>query len=357
MIMNAPAIDLRSDTLTLPTEEMLRSISTAPLGDDSRDGDPTVVELEQLAASMLGKEAALLTVSGTMSNLVALRTHCEPGAGAIVEESAHLYGMEFGGIAAAAGLLVLPVPGCRGAIDLDGLRLAARKAAAGFPARGVVCVEDTHNAAGGAIVSPEHLDRCAEVARAYGLPVHLDGARVFNAAVGLAIDVRELTRSADSVSLCLSKGLSAPVGSLLAGTRDFIARARKVRRALGGTMRQAGVIAAPGVVALKTMVPRLIEDHRTARILGKRLAEVPGLRVDLQTVQSNMVNADVGDLAIDAATFTKHLEAYGVRALAGFGTVVRFVTYRGISENDVLAAARAVELMTAAAPWMSAGTV
>jgi threonine aldolase len=354
--MDTPVIDLRSDTLTLPTDEMLRSITTARLGDDSRDGDPTVLELEHLAASMLGKEAALLTVSGTMSNLVALRTHCEPGACAIVEECAHLYGMEFGGIAAAASLLVLPVPGCRGAMNLDGLRLAARKAAAGFPARGVVCIEDTHNAAGGAIVLPEHLERCAEIARAHGLPVHLDGARIFNAAVGLAIDVRELTRSADSVSLCLSKGLSAPVGSLLAGTADFIARARKVRRALGGTMRQAGIIAAPGIVALQTMVPRLIEDHRHARTLGRRLAEVPGVHVDLETVQSNMVNADVRDLAIDAATFTRHLEEYGVRALAGFGTVVRFVTYRGVSENDVLAAARAVELMTSAAPWMRAGT-
>jgi threonine aldolase len=347
-------IDLRSDTLTLPTEQMLHSIGTARLGDDSRDGDPTVVELEQLAASMLGKEAALLTVSGTMSNLLALRTHCEAGAAAIVEESAHLYGMEFGGLAAACGLLVLPVPGRRGAIDLDELRMAVRKAAAGFPARGVLCLENTHNAAGGTIIPPDHIARCAEIAHAAGLPVHLDGARIFNAAVALGVDARELTPAADSVSCCLSKGLSAPVGSLLAGRRDFIDRARKVRRALGGTMRQAGVIAAPGIVALKTMVPRLAEDHRHARVLGERLAAVPGLRVDLETVQTNMVNVDVGGLGIDAATFAGHLDALGVRGLPGLGTIVRFVTYRGITEADVLMAAEAVEMIAAARPWGAA---
>jgi threonine aldolase len=349
--MSERVIDLRSDTLSLPTQEMLQSIVTARLGDDSRDGDPTVVELERLAASMLGKEAALLTVSGTMSNLLALRTHCETGASAIVEESAHLYGMEFGGIAAACGLLVLPVPGRRGAMDLHALRMAARKAAAGFPARGLVCLENTHNAAGGAVIPPEHIDRCAEIAHANGLPVHLDGARIFNAAVALGVEARQLTQSADSVSCCLSKGLSAPVGSLLAGRREFVERARKVRRAFGGTMRQAGIIAAPGIVAFKTMIPRLAEDHRHARLLGERLAAVPGLRVDLETVQTNMVNLDVRELGIDAATFARHLDALGVRGLPGMGTVVRFVTYRGITEADALKAAEAVETVVEARPW------
>lgn len=338
-------IDLRSDTLSLPTDEMLESIRNARLGDDSRDGDPTVLELEALTAEMLGKEAAMLTVSGTMSNLVALRTHCEPGACAIVEQSAHLYGMEFGGIAAAAGLLVLPVPGFRGAMDPAALAFAVRKAAAGFPARGVVCLENTHNAAGGTIVPVEHVQRCAELAHAGGLPVHLDGARVFNAAVGLAVDVRHITASVDSVSVCLSKGLSAPVGSLLAGRKEFIDRARKIRRALGGTMRQAGIIAAPGLIALRNMVPRLIEDHRNARVLGGRLAAVPGLRVDLDTVQTNMVNVDVRDLAVDAADFGRQLDALGVRCLPGLGTTARFVTYRGITEDDVLCAAMTVERM------------
>jgi len=347
-------IDLRSDTLSLPTEEMLRSVLTARLGDDSRDGDPTVVELEHVAATMLGKEAALLTVSGTMSNLVSLRTHCEAGAAAIVEQSAHLYGMEFGGLAAACGLLVLPVPGRLGAMDLDALRMAVRKAAAGFPARGVVCLENTHNAAGGAVIPPEHVDACAEIAHANGLPVHLDGARLFNAAVALGVDAARLAHSADSVSCCLSKGLSAPVGSLLAGRREFIDRARLVRRALGGTMRQAGIIAAPGLIALKTMVPRLAEDHRHARLLGERLAPVPGLRVDLPSVQTNMVNVDVQDLGVDAATLARHLDALDVRGLPGLGTIVRFVTYRGISEEDIVRAAEAVESVVAARPWAAA---
>lgn len=349
--MTERVIDLRSDTLTLPTEEMLQSIATATLGDDSRDGDPTVLELEAMAASMLGKEAAMLTVSGTMSNLVALRTHAEPGGAAIVEEQAHLYRMEFGGIAAAASLLVLPVPGFRGAMNLDELRLAARKARAGFPAQGVLCLENTHNAAGGTVVPLDHLASCAEIARGAGLPVHLDGARIFNAAVAMAVDPRRVAEASDSVSFCLSKGLSAPVGSLVAGSKPFIDRARKVRRALGGTMRQAGIIAAPGIVALKTMIPRLIEDHRLAKILGGQLAKIADLRVDVESVHTNMVNVDVRDLAIDGATFTRHLDALGVRGLAGMGTIVRFVTYRGITDEDVLDAARAVEALVAARPW------
>jgi threonine aldolase len=341
-------IDLRSDTLTLPTEEMLRSVLTAPLGDDSRDGDPTVLELEALAASMLGKEAALLTVSGTMSNVVAMRTHAEPGAAVIVEESGHLYNMEFGGVAAACGLLVIPVPGTHGAIPADALDLAVRRSRMGFPAPGLLCLENTHNAAGGTVIPAEHVDLCASIAHRGGLTVHLDGARIFNAAVALDTDASRLCAAVDSVSVCLSKGLSAPVGSLLAGGREFIERARKVRRALGGTMRQAGIIAAPGLVALGTMVPRLAEDHANARVLAEGLASVPGLSVDLQAVHTNIVNLDVAGLGIDAATFVKNLDAHGVRALAGLGTIVRFVTYRGITREDVENAAGIVRQLAVA---------
>ena len=348
-------IDLRSDTLSMPTEEMLRSIQTARLGDDSRDGDPTVLELEALAAEMLGKEAAMLTVSGTMSNVVAMRTHTQPGASAVVEQSAHLYGLEFGGIAAACGLLVVPVPGRHGAIDPDALRFAVRKAGAGFPTRGLLCLEDTHNTAGGTIIPPEHLDLCAEIARASGLAVHLDGARIFNAAVALESDVRALTRSVDSVCFCLSKGLSAPVGSLLAGTGDFVDRARKVRRALGGTMRQAGIIAAPGLVALRGMIGRLVEDHANASLFAGSISTVAGLSVDLETVQTNIVNVDVKGLGITAATFAKHLDERGVRGLPGMATVIRFVTYRGITRDDVEQAAATVRELVAARPWGGAG--
>jgi threonine aldolase len=349
-----PVIDLRSDTLSMPTEEMLSAISTAALGDDSRDGDPTVLELERLAADLVGKEAALLTVSGTMSNLVAMRTHAQPGATAIVEQSAHLYGMEFGGIAAGCGLLVLPVPGRRGVIDADALQFACRKAGIGFPARGMVCLENTHNAAGGTVMSPADTERCAGIAHEAGLAVHLDGARLFNAAIALGVSPRMLTRTVDSVSLCLSKGLSAPVGSLLAGTREFVDRARRVRRAFGGTLRQAGIIAAPGLVALRTLVPRLAEDHDNARAFAESVSAVPGLSVDLETVQTNIVNVDVKALGTDAGEFARHLERAGVKGLAGLGTIVRFVTYRGITRAQIETAAAAVASVAATRPWVAA---
>ena len=351
--MTDRVLDLRSDTLSLPTEEMLQAILTANLGDDSRDGDPTVLELEALAADMFGKEAAMLTISGTMSNVVAMRTHAEPGATAIVERSAHLYGSEFGGIAAACGLLVFPVPGKMGAIDPDALRFAVRMASAGFPALGILCLENTHNAAGGTVNSPEHTDLCSKIAHEAGLAVHLDGARIFNAAVALGVDVRELVRSVDSVSICLSKGLSAPVGSLLIGDGKFLGRARKIRRALGGNMRQAGIIAAPGLVALRSMVDRLAEDHTNARFFAEQIATIDGLYVNLDAVQTNMVYVDVSDLGIDAATFAEHLQKRGVRGLPGPATRIRFVTYRGITRKDVERAAAVIRDTVAATPWVA----
>lgn len=344
-------IDLRSDTLSMPTPEMLQSILDARLGDDSRDGDPTVLELEHEAARLLGKDAAVLTVSGSMSNTVALRTHAEPGATAIVEESAHLYGMEFSAIASACGLLVMPVRGRHGVPDPDGVRWAVKKSKTMFPATGLLCLENTHNAAGGTVMRPETTAELARIAHEGGLPVHLDGARLFNASVALGVDARELTRDVDSVCICLSKGLSAPIGSVLAGTAAFIDRARKVRKSLGGAMRQGGIVAAPGLVAVRTMVGRLAEDHAHARLLAESLARVPGLAVDLDTVQTNIVNCDVSGLGIDAATFATHLMARGVRGLPGMGSNVRFVTYRGISQADVERAAGEIAGVVTEHPW------
>jgi threonine aldolase len=347
-------IDLRSDTLSLPTEEMLRSILTAPLGDDSRDGDPTVLELEALGAEMMGKEAGLLMPSGTMSNLIAMRTHVEPGATAIVEESAHLFGAEIGGIAAACSLLVLAVPGTLGAPDLDDLRGAAKRVKALFPTPGILCLENTHNAAGGTVIPAEHIHQAAEIGREYGLRVHLDGARIFNAGVASGLDVRTFTQHADTVSFCLSKGLSAPVGSVLTGPLAFIDRARMVRRALGGTLRQAGIIAAPGLVALRDMVGRLAEDHANARLFAEGVAAMEGLHVDLESVQSNIINLDVGGLDIDAVTFSAHLDPLEVRGLAGMGDIVRFVTYRDITREDIVRAVAVIREMVALKPWATA---
>jgi len=344
-------IDLRSDTLSMPTDEMLQSILTAALGDDSRDGDPTVMELEALGAEMMGMEAGLLNPSGTMSNLVAMRTHVEPGATAIVEQSAHLYGAEIGGIAAACGLLVLPVAGHHGAMDHEELRFATRKVATLFPTPGIVCLENTHNAAGGTVISPEHMERASTIAREEGLAVHLDGARIFNATVALGIDASVLTQHADTASFCLSKGLSAPIGSLLTGSREFISRARMVRRAMGGTLRQAGIIAAPGLIALRTLIDRLAEDHANARLFAGGVDAMDGLSVDLKTVQSNIINLDVAGLGIDAGTFAAHLDPLGVRGLPGMGNVVRFVTYRNISRGNIEQALSVIQGLVDARPW------
>ncbi|MGQ9516772.1 MAG: GntG family PLP-dependent aldolase [Anaerolineae bacterium] len=344
-------MDLRSDTLSQPTPAMLEAILSARLGDDSRDGDPTVMELEALAAELMGKEAAMLTASGTMSNLIAMRAHAEAGAPLILESQAHIYMNEFGGYAAVCGLQPILVPGRRGAMDLDALRAAVRQALQGFPARGLVCLENTHNAAGGTVLTPEFTAQACEIAHQAGLPVHLDGARIFNAAVALGVPAKELAAPADSVCFCLSKGLSAPVGSLLAGSREFISRARRIRRALGGSMRQAGVIAAPGLVALRTMVGRLAEDHANARYFAEQLSQVEGLHIDMETVQTNMVNVDVAGLGTDAATFARFLAERGVRGLPGLGTIIRFVTYRGITRDDVAEAAGIIRQMARERPW------
>jgi threonine aldolase len=349
--MSDHLIDMRSDTLSMPTQEMLETVLTAPMGDDSRDGDPTILELEALSAEMMGKEAGLFMPSGTMSNLIAMRTHVEPGATAIVEASAHLYGAEIGGIAAGCGLLVTPVQGNRGAMELDALREACRRVKTLFPTRGILCLEDTHNAAGGTVIPPDHIEACAATAREFGLAVHLDGARIFNAQVALDMAPTEITQHADTVSFCLSKGLSAPIGSLLAGPRAFIDRARMVRRAYGGTLRQAGLIGAPGILALQTMIPRLAEDHANARTFAEAVVEMEGLYVDLDTVQSNIINLDVGGLGIDAATFASHLDRRMVRGLPGMGGVIRFVTYRNVSADDIQAAIKDIREMLAEKPW------
>jgi threonine aldolase len=270
-----------------------------------------------------------------MSNTLALRTHCEAGAAAIIDERAHVYCMEWSAMAATCGLLVMPVPAHHGVPDADRVAAALKKAAAGFPARGVLCLENTHNAAGGTVMTTAQTASLAGLAHAAGVPVHLDGARIFNAAVALGVEARELAAPADSVSFCLSKGLSAPVGSILAGSHAYIDRARKIRRSFGAAMRQAGVIAAPGLVALRTMISRLREDHDHARRLAEGIAPIPGLAVDLATVQTNIVNVDTGGLGMDAAAFNARLMERGVRGLPQMGTALRLVTYRGVTRGDI----------------------
>src|SRR3990172_2846931 len=281
-------IDLRSDTVTLPTAEMLEAIRHAKLGDDVYGEDPNVNELERLAAERMGKDSAVLVASGTMANLVSLMSNTRRGELVILESESHMYWYEVGGVSAVAGLLPWPVKSRFGAFDPEDLEAAIWPRNIHFPEPGLVCVENTHNRHGGTVVSPEQLRIVSDVARLHGLRVYLDGARIFNAAVALRADVKEFTKHVDSLMFCLLKGLSCPVGSLVVGSWEFVEKARKNRKLLGGGMRQAGIIAAPGIVALEKMVVRLEEDHRNAKLLAEEIAKVDGLKVDFYRFQTNI---------------------------------------------------------------------
>jgi threonine aldolase len=329
-------IDLRSDTVTLPTEEMREAMRRAELGDDSRDGDPTVRLLEEKAAALIGKEAAMLVASGTMSNLVCLLAHAQEGAEVLLDPESHILRSEMGGIARLAGLFHRVVPAERGSLDVTALRemLNARLSPARL-ATAVVCVETTHNSAGGAVIPLASLAKVRAAADEHGVSVHIDGARLFNAAVALGVPAAEIGRHCDSVGFCLSKGLSAPVGSVVCGSAAFIERARAFRRMLGGAMRQAGVIAAAGIVALDTMVARLADDHRRARKIAEGLHAVdPGL-VDPRKVESNIVMVDLAGSGGDATTWIKALTTRGVRVGTWTRTQLRLVTHRHITDADV----------------------
>jgi threonine aldolase len=342
-------IDLRSDTVTRPTEAMYAAMASAPVGDDVFREDPTVRRLEEVAAARLGKEAGLFFPSGTMANLAALMAHAQRGDEVILEAEAHIYYYEAGGLCVAAGLMPRPLPGHHGALDPAAVAEAIRPDDVHFPRTGLVCLENTHNRAGGTVITLEQTRAVAEVAHAAGVPLHLDGARIFNAALALGCDARELAAPADSVMFSLSKGLSAPVGSLLVGSRAFIERARRARKLLGGGMRQVGVLAAAGLVALEQMVDRLVEDHHHARLLGERLAAIPGVTVDLATVQTNMVRFSTRPCGLEAPEFVARLRARGVLAGARDRWTIRLVTHRHITAADVERAAAAVQAVAAEA--------
>ncbi len=337
-------IDLRSDTVTLPSPAMRMAMAQAELGDDVYGEDPSVNRLEALAAQMVGKEAALLVASGTMGNLAVLLTHADRGQRVILGSESHIYHYEAGGAAALGGLVYQTVPNLP-----DGtLDPAALQAALEWPEDmhrapvGVICLENTHNRCGGAVLLPAYLEQVHTLAWQHGLPLHLDGARIFNAAVALNHDVRALTRHVDTVQFCLSKGLSAPVGSVIAGSHTFVNQARRVRKMLGGGMRQAGVIAGAGIVALKEMVDRLAEDHANARMLASALAGMPGITLEPERVQTNIVIFELNDPAITPKQFLTALREQGV-LMGGFsGRQIRAVTHYGITTNEVRAAVVAV---------------
>ena len=334
-------IDLRSDTITLPTQEMLESILTAKLGDDVSREDETVLKLEEMAAKKLGKEAALLVTSGTQGNLVSVMTHTHKGDEVFMEAESHVYYYEVGGISAIAGVIPHLIPGKRGQIPPEKLEEAIRPPNLHFPNPRLVVIENTHNRAGGAVIPPGNIKAISDIAHDKGLSVHIDGARIFNAAIALKMDPAKLVEPVDSVMFCLSKGLSAPIGSLVVGTEEFIEQARKNRKMLGGGMRQAGIIAAPGIIALEKMIDRLEDDHKHAKILEKYLKEIPDLEV--WPVETNIVIVDLSNTKYDSYQFLNKLSEKGVRAVSFSKYLVRFTTNRHITEEDVKNAATIVK--------------
>lgn len=343
-------VDLRSDTVTLPSPAMREAMVRAELGDDVYGEDPTVNRLEAMAAELLGKEAALLVASGTMGNLTALLAHGQRGQRVVCGDECHIYQYEAGGASALGGMVYHTLPtDAGGALPLGLVReaLAATDDAHKAPA-GVLCLENTHNRCGGTVLPLDYLAAAHAAAKEAGVPLHLDGARVFNAAVALGVEARAIAAHVDTVQLCLSKGLAAPVGSLVAGPHEFIRRARRARKMLGGGMRQAGVIAAAGIVALTEMVGRLAEDHANARLLAEGLAAIPGLRVDLARVQSDIVRFELVADRLGPADFLAAMRERGVLLGGMGGRVLRAVTHYGIGAGDVaLAVAAARDALAA----------
>ncbi len=344
-------LDFRSDTVTLPTDEMRGAMAAAEVGDDQYGEDPTVNALEELCAGVTGKEAALFVASGMMGNLCGVLSQTERGDEVILGDLSHLFQNEVGAYAVFGSLHVRTVPNGRAALDPADIVAAIRPRAYNFPRSALVCLENTHNWLSGAVVTPEDTARAADVAHARGLKVHLDGARIHNAATALGVDVRTLTAPVDTVQFCFSKGLAAPVGSILCGPKETIAKARKIRKMLGGAMRQAGVIAAACIVAIRTMRDRLVEDHVNARALADGLADIPGVHIDPGRVETNIVGFVLDD-AIPAEAFRDGCAARGLKisCYGGDWRKVRMVTHWGLDRRDVDAALAIIAGVAASLP-------
>ncbi|HET9532400.1 MAG TPA: GntG family PLP-dependent aldolase [Blastocatellia bacterium] len=337
-------IDLRSDTVTKPTAEMREAMARAEVGDDVYLEDPTVNRLQELAAWMLGKEAALFVPSGTMGNQICVKLHTRPGQEVITEERSHIFNYEMGAMAVISGTLARPVRGEDGILDWPSIEAAIRPRSAYYVAQtGLITLENSHNMAGGACMPFDRMEEICERAQQAGLPVHLDGARIFNAAIALGREAAEIARPFDSVMFCLSKGLSAPVGSLIVGSRDLIDRALPVRRLMGGGMRQAGVLAAAGIVALEKMTGRLAEDHENARLLARNLAVLPGISIDPEMVPTNIVIFDILGTGISTAELSTRLKERGVLANGISNREMRMVTHKDVSRQDCLTAVEIIK--------------
>jgi len=332
-------IDLRSDTVTLPTPTMRDAIYHAELGDDVYGEDPTTNRLETMASDQTGKEAALLVPSGTMGNLICALGHCGRGEEVILGDKSHMFLNESGGMSALGGIQPHIIPNLPdGTMRLEDIEGAIRGNNIHFPRTRLICLENTHNRCNGAPLTAEYIDSVAALAKGRGISVHLDGARIFNAAVALGVNVKELTHSVDSLIFCLSKGLSAPVGSMVCGSREFIAEALRTRKVLGGGMRQTGVITAAGTIALEQMVDRLTEDHINARCLAEGIAQIPGLSIDPARMRTNIIYFDLVSDRLTADEFMTQLGQKGIKLLHTEPSRFRMVTHYGISSEDIDAA-------------------
>lgn len=340
-------IDLRSDTVTAPTPAMREAMARAEVGDDVFGEDPTVNQLEEMAAERMGKEAALFVPSGTMGNLAAILAHCGRGDEVILGDLAHTFLFEAGGIAALGGIHPHPVKNQPdGTLDIGDVREAIRSDNVHYPVSRLISLENTHNRCGGVAISLDYTRAVGVLAAENHLKLHLDGARIFNAAAALNLQARDLAQPADSVTFCLSKGLCAPVGSVLCGTREYIHQARRIRKQLGGGMRQAGILAAAGIVALETMVDRLSEDHQQAKKLAKGLASIEGLELYMGMPQTNMVFASISEsVPMTADQVAQKLSDFRVKAGVVGRRSFRLVTHYWIGDDDIdqtIAAFRAV---------------
>lgn len=329
-------IDLRSDTMTKPTDAMRRAMAEAQVGDDVFGEDPTINRLEEMAAERLGKQAALFVSSGTMGNLVSQLAHCGRGDEIILGSHAHTFFYEQGGSAAVGSIHPRTVPNRPdGKLALEDIEMAIRGDNIHFPRTRLILLENTHNICSGCPLEIDYMKAVGEIARRHKLKIHVDGARFFNAAVALDVDPGDLAADADSVSFCLSKGLAAPVGSVVCGTQDFIDEARRARKVLGGGMRQAGILAAAGIVALNEMVPRLAEDHANAKKLAIGLADTPGLFIDPDRIHTNIIFFEVRHADITPEQFVQRIEDEGVRMLPVGGQRIRAVTHYHITSEDI----------------------
>lgn len=343
---NTKWIDLRSDTVTAPTDEMREAMGRAEVGDDVYGDDPTTNRLEALAADMAGKEAALFVPSGTFGNQLALFTHCERGDEVLVGDDCHILAHEVGAAAVIAGVQARTFSVREGRVDPIEVKAKIREDDIHYPKTGLICLE---NALGdGRVIGAKNMAEVHAIARGAGLPVHVDGARVFNAAAALGVDARELTRHCDSIMFCLSKGLCAPVGSMLAGTRDFVAKARKKRKLMGGGLRQTGILAAAGIIALEKMTLRLKEDHDNAKRLAAGLAAIDGVKVLKDCLDINLVFFDMSATGMDGHALKRAFLDKGIKINPDEDGLMRFVTHYWVSERDVDTVVRAFKEVLAA---------